>query len=191
MHFFLGSKHLVTLAASSGDNEIQKHIFELILFCYAGGDFSIPNRELIGEYFKTVNFELIEGMLYRIDFEKCPKPKQELRRILNRFNEFVEVKVLSLAASEIQIGQYDLSSKVSERHLYFVSSFALIGKVSNVNFACVVLLQDNGLWADFNAGSKTVSFAFDNKSVDDSLPRSKSVHALITQEMVRGVQVFT
>lgn len=125
---FFRSKHLVALAAASGDNETQKQIFELILFCYASGKFDSPTRELIGEYFRMVNFEIIERILYRDEDSKQAKRVkiifysvvcvysdrrlnifwfilQVLRRILNQFNEVVENKVLSFIVKDIRIGR--------------------------------------------------------------------------------------
>lgn len=72
LHFFR-SNNLISLAAASGDNETQKHIFELILLCYADGNFDCKTRMLIARYFGAVNFETIDSMLlscYREDMTK-------------------------------------------------------------------------------------------------------------------------
>lgn len=76
---FSRSENLISLAASSGDNEIQKNVFELILVCYANGNFNGKTRLEIGRYFKTVNFEMIDNMLLSCYDEKMNR--EQIKRV--------------------------------------------------------------------------------------------------------------
>lgn len=66
---YYSSKNLISLASTSGDNEVQQQIFELILWNYANKIFDSKTKPLIIELFKTVKFDYIEWLLFSYNEE--------------------------------------------------------------------------------------------------------------------------
>lgn len=146
------SSKLAQLMIDIADYGLQTMILEIFIR-YCGNSFNSNTIAVLIDIFLSVGFE-IKRFLLHFQFKQFP---QETRKILNALNAANKHPVLSMIAKEITLNGTKVEPYAVSRVI-----FHSFGPITSKGL--FVLLQNTGLWVDFNRGSRTCAFSYDPSS---------------------------